>query len=186
MGRVNHKIIFYLKNSKKMKTQKFFMKGAMLFSLLVMMLMLWQCACCPPNSKGSASFSGCWITEFAQRNSADTSINGDIHFRELPVSMKENDDGTLDGNWIGLLSGTPGRLTGNVINKKLSGRTFIGSGTTPQDTINYFALSESGLTFNGKYGTFIPSRRLYWKGTKISDCTCTESVLKGYKTYKIK
>jgi hypothetical protein len=169
-----------------MKTQKFFMKGVLLFSLLLMALMLWQCACCPPNSKASVSFTGCWITEFSQRNSADTSINGDIHFRELPVNMIVNNDGTLVGNWYGLISETPGRLTGNVVGKTLSGVTFIGSGTTPQDTINYFKLSESGLTFNGKYGTFSTSRRLYWNGTKISDCACTESILKGNKIYKIK
>jgi hypothetical protein len=166
---------FYLKNSKKMKTRKLFMKGALLFSLLVMVLMLWQCACCPPNSKARVSFTGCWITEFSQRSSADTSIKGDLHFKELPVSMVEN-DGNLTGNWIGLLSGTQGRLTGQVVAKKLRGLTFISSGISPQDSIN-FTLSESDLTFTGKYGTITPSRRLYWNGTKISDCECPDSIL---------
>lgn len=160
-----------------MKIQNLFMKGALLFSLLVIVLVLSQCACCPPNSKASVSFTGCWMTEFSQRNSADTSINGDIHFRELPVSMIMNDDGTLIGNWIGLLSGTPGKLAGKVVGKTLKGVTFIGlDTTTPQDSIN-FTLSEIGLTFTGKHGTITPSRRLYWNGTKISDCACPPSIL---------
>ena len=159
-----------------MKTQTVIVRIAIFCALPVLAFLLSQCACCPPLSGiGKPSFTGCWLTEYSQQSSADTSIKGDLHFKELAVSMKENDDSTVIGYWVGLLSNTPGKLTGKVNGVKLNGVTFIGSGTAPQDSL-IFTLSESGLTFTGKYGSTTPSRRFYWNDTKVSNCKCSESI----------
>jgi hypothetical protein len=170
-----------------MKTQKFFMKGAMLFSLLVMALMLWQCKSCPPLSRfEKPTFNGCWMTEFSRPSSADTSINGDFVYNEIPVEININADGTINGNWWSFPV-APGEepamgvLTGNVdSSNRLRGKW----GDEESRDID-FQLSPTGLSFDGTYGPSIllwkTTRRFDWKGVKISNCKCPKSVFSNAK-----
>jgi hypothetical protein len=164
-----------------MKTQKFFMKGAMLFSLLVMVLMLWQCACCPPLSRfEKPTFNGCWMTEFSRPRDPKDAIKEDIVYKEIPVEINVNADGTINGNWWSFPAPSGeepamGALTGNVdINNRLQGKW----GDEASRYID-FQLSPTGLSFDGTYGPatmWRVNRPFNWKGVKISNCKCPQSV----------
>ena len=177
-----------------MKTQNLFMKGALLFSLLVIVCILSQCTTtnCIAVSRENPSFSGCWLTEFSHPSSADTSIKGNIIEKEIPVEISVNSERVVSGKWWSALDSTAiqGTLTGRLnLGNKIDGLNFVGTDTTGGSDID-FQLSSTGLTFSGTYGA-LPrwrpiTRRFYWNGTKISDCACTESILKNHQTYKVK
>jgi hypothetical protein len=184
-NKINTNSNFYLKKFKKMKTQKLFMRGVLLFSLLVMALMLWQCACCPPLSRfEKPTFNGCWMTEYSHPSSADTSIKGDIFEKDIPVEINVNADGTVSGNWWSFPV-SPGEepamgvLTGNISNDTLRGKW----GDEASRDID-FQLAATGLSFDGTYGPpkmWGTTRRFYWKGIKISNCKCPKSVFSNAK-----
>jgi hypothetical protein len=188
-----------------MKTQNLFMKGALLFSLLVMVLMLWQCACCPPTKEEKCleltsknpTFSGCWMTEYSRPRDRNDSIKEDIVYQEIPMEIKVNSDSSINGRWWGELKMAAGQgvLQGRI---RVEGGKIILEGIQNVEALPAlrspmkFTLSDNGLAFDGTYdelpiwGKHIPTRTFYWKGNKISNCNCANSIFKDYETYKIK
>lgn len=167
-----------------MKTNNIFLKVLASCGGLLLSFVMLQCTCCPPLSRTTKpSFTGCWLTEYNRPRDYNDPIKDDIVYKEIPVEITQNADGTINGTWWSFpvdLNQSPGTgtLTGTINNQnRITGKW----GTEPDRDID-FQLSPTGLTFMGTYGS--PSmwgndyrdRRFYWNGTKVSNCKCPDSI----------
>lgn len=163
-----------------MKTQMLFVRTTNACLMSVLAFLLSQCSCCPPLSRTSTpSFTGCWLTEYSRPRDKNDSIKADIVYKEIPVEITVNADGTITGKWWSFPAPTDGMPDIGTLTGQIQVDSLIGKwGTDPLEDIK-FRLSSTGLTFEGTYGPFrawSERRRFFWNGTKVSNCKCPDSI----------